>query len=325
MIVDQAVYRDGVRFACTDLGVELGRLAAGHTSGFVWIGLKDPTDREFDEVRDQLELHPLAVADAVNGKQRVKVERYDQTIFAVLKTLRYVESTSDIETGEVMLFVGEHFVVTIRRGEAAPLAGVRERLESTPELMAESGPAAVFHAVLDAVVDTYRDIDTEVQRDLDEIEAAVFGSGDPARSETIYALKREVLEFRRAAAPLVRPVGWLHEESSPIDSTELRLQFRDVEDHLIQVVEHIDTYDGLLTDVLSAHLTQVGVQQNDDMRKISAWVAIAAVPTMLAGIFGMNFQHMPGLGWQWGYPALLVLMVVICLSLYRAFRRSGWL
>lgn len=325
MIVDQALYSQGRRLACVDLAESMRSLTSGAQQGFVWLGLKDPTDREFDVVRDELGLHPLAVEDAINGDQRVKVEHYDQTVFAVLKTLRYVESTSDIETGEVMVFLGEHFVVTIRRGEAAPLTRVREHLEAQPESMIEHGAAGVFHAVLDAIVDTYRAIDLEVARDLEQIEETVFDTGAPARSSTIYLLKREVLEFRRAAAPLVRPVQWLHGEDSPIESAELRLQFRDVADHLIQVVDHIDTYDGLLTDVLNAHLAQIGVQQNNDMRKISAWVAIAAVPTMLAGIFGMNFAYMPGLDWRWGYPLVLLLMVTVCLGLYRAFRRSGWL
>jgi magnesium transporter len=324
VIVDKAVYRQGVRHHCTDLAETLASVQAAN-DGFVWVGLKNPTDAEFDEAREALDLHPLAVEDALNGKQRVKVERYGKTTFAVLKTLRYIEATSDVETGELMMFVGDHFAVTVRWGEATPLGDVRHRLEERPELMRETGSLAVFHAVLDAVVDTYRSIDAELQQDLEEIEQVVLAEHDTGHSASIYLLKREVLEFRRAADPLVKPVAWLHEAKGPIASEELRLQFRDVEDHLRQVVEHIDSYDALLTDVLNVHLSQVGVQQNDDMRKISAWVAIAAVPTLLAGIFGMNFQYMPGLGWGWGYPAALLLMLAICVVLYRAFRRSGWL
>ncbi|HKJ12292.1 MAG TPA: magnesium and cobalt transport protein CorA [Ornithinimicrobium sp.] len=324
MIVDKAVYRDGVRHDCGDLAETLELLRESR-DGFLWVGLKDPTDAEFDEARKALDLHPLAVEDALNGKQRVKVERYGETTFAVLKTLRYVEATSDVETGEIMIFVGDHFAVSVRWGEAAPLAGVRRRLQEKPQLMRETGSLAVFHAVLDSIVDTYRDIDGEIQQDLEEMERAVLAEHDTGHSAAVYLLKREVLEFRRAADPLVKPVSWLRDPEGPISSEELRLQFRDVEDHLRQVVEHIDSYDRLLTDVLSVHLSQVGVQQNDDMRKISAWVAIAAVPTLLAGIFGMNFQYMPGLGWGWGYPAALLLMLIICLALYRAFRRSGWL
>ncbi len=324
MIVDQAVYRHGKRSSCTDLNDDLKDLREKR-DGFLWIGLKDPTPEEFERVNVALDLHPLAVADAINGKQRVKIEEYDQTHFAVLRTLRYVEQTSDIETGEIMIFVGERFVVTVRSGEGAPLTGVRQRVESDVELLAEHGPNAVFYAVLDNIVDTYRDIDTEVQRDLDEIEAAVFGDNTPASSSTIYLLKREVLEFRRAAQPLMDSLTGLYADRSPIDSEEMRLLLRDVGDHLTHVVEHIDTYDGLLTDVLSAHLAQVGVQQNDDMRKISAWVAIAAVPTLLAGIFGMNFTHMSVLDLPGGFFISLAVMAVICAGLYRAFRKSGWL
>lgn len=324
MIVDQAVYRGGQRSACADLSVDLATVRESG-DGFLWVGLKDPTEIEFSQVNDDLDLHPLAVADAINGKQRVKIEAYDSTHFAVLRTLRYEEETSDIETGEIMVFVGDAFVVTVRIGEAAPLVGVRQRLEARPELLAESGPLAVFHAVLDTIVDTYREIDAEVLRDLDEIEKSVFSPQDAASSSTIYLLKREVLEFRRAAQPLVDPLRALYHDHGVITSEEMRLEFRDVGDHLTHVVEHIDSYDNLLTDILSAHLAQVGVQQNDDMRKISAWVAIAAVPTLLAGIFGMNFEYMPGLQLTWGYPLALLVMAVICWGLYRAFRRSGWL
>ncbi len=276
-------------------------------------------------VNDELGLHPLAVEDAVSGRQRVKIERYGSTVFAAVKTLAYIEATSDIETGEIMVFVGDRFVVTVRRGDVAPLAPVRRLLEADPQHLAADGAAGVLHAVLDAVVDTYVEIDREVAADLDDIEEAVFGSNDPAHSGAIYRLKREVLEFRRAAAPLTHPVSWLASEEGPIGSAELRLRFRDVSDHLIRVADHVETYDRLLADIFNAHLAQISIQQNNDMRKISAWVAMAAVPTMVAGIYGMNFDHMPELHWTLGYPLVLGLMAVACLLLYRAFRRSGWL
>jgi magnesium transporter len=325
MIIDKAVYRDGHRLPCSDLSDELSRLRSEPGSAFLWIGLKDPTQEEFDAVDAELALHPLAVEDAINGRQRVKIEKYEHTVFAVVKTLRYVEATSDIETGEVMLFLGDRFVVTVRRGEVAPLRGVRQRLEAEPELLAEHGAVAVLHGVLDAVVDVYTDIDAEVAKDLEAIEADVFGGPHPAHSATIYRLKREVLEFKRAALPLVNPLRQLDDEDSPVPEGEMRLRFRDVGDHLVQVVDHIDTYDRLLSDVLGAHLAQVTVQQNADMRKISAWVAIAAFPTLVAGVYGMNFEHMPELRWQFGYPLAVGLMLTVCGLLYRAFRRSGWL
>jgi magnesium transporter len=326
VIVDQAVYRHGVRHGCGDLSEALDEIRAGDDPhAFLWIGLKNPTDAEFELVNDELKLHPLAVEDAVKGNQRPKVELYDKTIFVVVKTLRYIEETSDVETGELMMFIGDRFVVTVRRGEANPLSDVRHRLEANPGVL-KLGEIAVLHAVTDSIVDNYLAIDAELETDLEEIEAAVFsGSGD-VNSETIYKLKREVLEFRRAATPLAAPLQLLQDGSrSPLPNKEIRLLLRDVADHLLKVIDHVESYDRLLTDILSAHLTQISVQQNNDMRKISAWVAIAAVPTMLAGIYGMNFENMPELHWHYGYFFALALMGVLCVGLYRAFRRSGWL
>jgi magnesium transporter len=334
VIVDQALYVDGARHPCGDLSDELAALRAeGAPGSFLWIGLKNPTQAEFDDVNQELQLHPLAVEDAIQGRQRSKVEVYDTSVFVVLKPLRYLDETSDIETGELMCFVGDRFIVTVRRGEAGPLAGLRKRLENDPEMM-KRGPMAVLHAIVDGVVDNYTLIDAEVSSDLDDIETAVF-SGADMDSSTIYRLKREVLEFRRAAAPLAAPLMALHEdESSHVADPELRLRFRDVSDHLQAVIDHVESYDRLLTDVLGAHLTQVTVQQNNDMRRISAWVAIAAVPTMVAGIYGMNFDYMPeltasigvdGREFHYGYFVVLALMAVACGALYRAFKRSGWL
>ncbi|OLP56007.1 magnesium transporter CorA, partial [Salmonella enterica subsp. enterica serovar Javiana] len=222
----------------------------------------------------------------------------------------------DVETGEVMLFVGDRFVVTVRYGELSPLAAVRKRLEATPEML-RHGEISVLHAVMDAIVDKYVEIDAELQNDLEEIEGTVFGGRGEADSEQIYSLKREVVEFRRAAAPLAAPLSMLHDGSrSPVSVKEMRLLFRDVADHLLRVIDHVESYDRLLTDVLNAHLAQISVQQNSDMRKISAWVAIAAVPTMIAGIYGMNFDNMPELRLHYGYYVVLGVMAVTCLGLY---------
>ena len=323
--MDQALYLDGRRTPCGDLSDELAAIrATGGPGDFLWIGLKNPTQAEFDEVDDELQLHPLAVEDAINGRQRAKIELYDSTVFVVLKPLHYLDETSDIETGELMVFVGDRFVVTVRRGEPGPLVGLRHTLESDPERL-RLGPMAVLHAIVDSVVDTYRAIDAEIGTDLDEIETRVF-SGEQMDSASIYRLKREVLEFRRAAAPLSLPLGLLHRsDRSPVPEGELRLLLRDVSDHLQGVIDHVESYDRLLTDVLGAHLAQISVQQNSDMRRISAWVAIAAVPTMIAGIYGMNFDNMPELRWRYGYFIVLAVMAVACGGLYRAFRRSGWL
>ncbi|MGO0574990.1 magnesium/cobalt transporter CorA [Ornithinimicrobium panacihumi] len=327
MIVDRAVYRAGERHECGDLSDELAALRTDGApdTDFLWVGLKDPTAEEFELVRAELDLHPLAVEDVLHGDQQAKVETYGHTIFAVVKTLRYVEATSDIETGEVMAVIGPHFVVTIRHGDAAPLDEVRQRLERHEQGLLDEGPLSVLHGLLDKVVDTYTQIDAEVDEDLRRIERDVFGGGNRTHSTTIYRLKREVLEFRRAAMPLRQPLTALTAKDGPVPSRELRLHFRDVADHLGQVLQNIESYDALLTDVLSAHVSQIGVQQNADMRQISAWAAMIAVPTLIAGVYGMNFDHMPELHWLLGYPLALALMVVTVFILYRAFKRSGWL
>lgn len=327
MIVDQAVYRDGARHPCVDLSDSLAALRADGAPGtdFLWIGLKDPTPGEFETVRRELDLHPLAVEDVLSSQGRAKVEAYDDTLVAVVKTLRYVESTSDIETGQVTVVVAPHIAVTLRSGEMAPLEGARARLEQHEQELLRHGPMSVLHTVLDTVVDTYADIDDEVALDLADIERDVFGGGNRTQSSTIYRLKREVLEFRRAASPLRLAVQTLTDKTGPVHSRELRLHYRDVADHLNLVLQNIETYDALLSDVLSAHLTQIGVQQNEDMRKISAWAAMIAVPTLIAGIYGMNFDVMPELRWAIGYPVALVAMATLIVVLHRSFKRSGWL
>lgn len=326
MIVDQAVYVDGRRHPCGDLSDELAALRdqPPEAGAFLWIGLLDPTQAEFDEVKDELGLHPLAIEDTLKGEQRAKIERYDSVLFVVMKPLRYLDATSDIETGEIMVFVGEHFVLTVRRGEVNSLGPVRAELEARPDRL-RLGPVSVLHAIGDAVVDEYVRIDRELERDLDLIEEKVFAAGSPIHSGEIYRLKREVLEFKRATVPLARPWATMHAPGSQVPEGEARLLLRDVGDHLLRVLEHAESYDRLLTDVLHAHLAQVGVQQNSDMRKISAWVAMAAVPTMIAGIYGMNFDNLPELHWKYGYFLAVAVMATVCLGLYRAFKRSGWL
>jgi len=333
VIVDKAIYRNGRREGCGDLSDELDVLRLTQ-DGFIWIGLRDPTDEEFELVNKELHLHPLAVEDAVNGHQRAKIEKYESSVFVVLKTLRYIEATSDIETGEVMLFIGDRFVVTVRHGEGNPLAGVRQRLETEPERL-RHGPMTVLYAVMDSVVDNYTVVDREVRQDLEQIEEQVFASATGGDANTIYRLKREVLEFRRASQPLADTLTHFMDPARRHGVSDVLLPFfRDVADHLRLVNDHIESYDRLLTDVLSAHLASVSVKQNEDMRRISAWVAIAAVPTMIAGIYGMNFEDMPELTasihvgdgeFQYGYYVVLLVMATACTFLYRAFKRSGWL
>jgi magnesium transporter len=336
MIVDQAIYRQGRRLVCQDLSHELEQLR-DQGNGFLWIGLKDPTDAEFALVNQELQLHPLAVEDAVRGDQRAKIEHYEGSLLVVLKTLRYVEDTSDVETGEVMVFLGDRFVVTVRRGDANPLAGVRARLEQNSEHLS-LGPAAVLHAVMDSVVDNYILVDTEIHEDLERIEQQVFSGTRDIDATAIYRLKREVLEIRRASQPLAEAMERLfvqpHRAIVDRDGSEVLAFFRDVRDHLLKVNDHVESYDRLLSDILGAYLAQISVAQNSDMRKISAWVAIAAVPTMVAGIYGMNFRYIPELEASvaigdtevyYGYFVVLAVMVAVCFGLFRAFKRSGWL
>jgi magnesium transporter len=245
-------------------------------------------------------------------------------VFVVLKTARYVDSEEVVEFGEILLFIGHDFVITVRHGEATGLHRVREEVEANPEQL-RHGPGAVLHAIVDRVVDDYTPAIEGLDEDIQQVEDEVFSGARTNPTERIYKLKREVVEFFRAAAPLVEPMSKLAQGRYELIHPEVRAYFRDVNDHLRRVEDQLESYRDLLTSVLEANLSQVGVRQNEDMRKISAWVAIAAVPTMIAGIYGMNFEHMPELGSRFGYPAVLLVMLLACLTLFRTFKRSGWL
>ncbi|MER6053193.1 magnesium/cobalt transporter CorA [Streptomyces sp. NPDC001793] len=327
VIVDCAIYREGRRHECArDFSRALAAARAeGHS--FLWLGMYEPTQHEFDEVSSEFGLHPLAVEDALNAHQRPKLEVYDDSVFVVLKPITYDVTADTVTASELMVFVGDSFVVTVRHGTASPLAAVRRRLEHHPEIL-RHGPGAVLYAISDAVVDHYIEVAGELQVDMEELEAEVFA---PIRRETrgtaaqIYAFKREVLEFRRATVPLVEPMNRLQNPGVPFVHDHARPFFRDVGDHLTRANESVESLDRLLSDILAAHLAQMGVRQNDDMRKISAWAALAAVPTLIAGIYGMNFSDMPELKWPLGYPLILLLMATIEVLLYRLFKRRGWL
>ncbi|MFB7248058.1 magnesium and cobalt transport protein CorA [Streptomyces populi] len=332
MIVDCAIYRDGRRAGgADDLSEALARCRAGGHA-FVWIGLYEPTEKEFDLVTEEFGLHPLAVEDALKAHQRPKLEVYEDSLFVVLKPVSYEPRSDTVTSGEVMVFVGDSFVVTVRHGEESPLAGVRQRLESDPETL-RHGPTAVLHSIADATVDHYLDVSTELGTDLEELEAEVFSphlGGSRNTASRIYAFKRQVQEFRRATVPLAVPLArlsgsGLRTADVPFVDDEAQPFFRDVNDHLLRVNESVEALDRLVSDILSAHLAQMSVRQNDDMRKISAWAAMAAVPTMIAGIYGMNFDHIPELHWRWGYPAVIVLMAALEILLFRLFKRRGWL
>ncbi|MFE6847741.1 magnesium/cobalt transporter CorA [Streptomyces sp. NPDC057686] len=327
VIVDCAMYRDGRRSpAPEDLSDALDEARASGDA-FLWIGMYEPTEEEFEHVSHEFRLHKLAVEDALTAHQRPKLEVYDDSLFVVLKPVTYDDDADTVTAGELMLFIGDSFVVTVRHGEGAALAAVRHRLEQEPEVL-RHGPTAVLYAVSDAVVDHYIEVAAELQVDLEEVEAEVFAPTVMDTKNTaarIYGFKRQVLEFRRATSPLLQPMDRLAFGNVPFVHEHAQPFFRDVADHLTKASEYIEGLDRLLSDALSAHLAQMGVRQNDDMRKISAWAAMAAVPTMVAGIYGMNFDHMPELRQVWGYPAVLLVMVGVCLGLHRMFKSRGWL
>ncbi|WP_181789017.1 magnesium/cobalt transporter CorA [Streptomyces phytophilus] len=327
MIVDCALYRHGRRVpAPADVPAVLAQARAEEDT-FCWIGLFEPSREEFDALTHGLGLHPLAAEDAVSAHQRPKLEAYEAALFLVLKPVLYDDRTDTITVSEINTFVGDSFVVTVRHGEANPLGQVRARLERQPEVLAH-GPTAVVYAVCDAIVDNYLDVADDFHTDLEELEAEVFrpSGRDPGRSAgRIYDFKRQALEFRRVTGPLAEPITRLAGAGLPFVNERARPFFRDVGDHLTRVNEHVETIDRLLSDILAAHLARVGVQQNDDMRKISAYAAMAAAPTVIGSIYGMNFDHMPELHWTLGYPAVLLVMASVVLWLYVFFRRRGWL
>ena len=318
-MIDCGVYADGVRLPgkythAAALAKVRELQMDGIPSAFVWVGLHEPDEHQMQAVADVFGLHELAAEDAVHAHQRPKLERYDNTLFLVLKTIMYVEHESVakareiVETGEIMIFVGPDFVVTVRHGDHGGLAGVRKRMDSTPANCA-LGPYAVLHAIADHVVDHYLEVTDLVETDI----------------EHIYMLKREVVEMRRAVGPLNLAMQRLGTDHNDLISKEVRRYMRDVLDHNTQASDRIAAYDEVLSSLVQAAVGKVSMQQNLDMRKISAWVAIAAVPTALAGIYGMNFDYMPELHQEWGYPAVLLVMITVCTVLYRTFRRNHWL
>ncbi|GAB6987431.1 magnesium/cobalt transporter CorA [Nocardioides pyridinolyticus] len=323
MIVDCALYRDGQRTEVGGHWREL-RARADRDGDFVWIGLHDPSEEEISEVADVFGLHPLAVEDAVQAHQRPKLERFGDLLFLVLKTLWYVDEHDAVETGEIAMFVGDDFVVTVRHGQGNELHSARAELESSRKVMAH-GPGGVLYAVIDRIVDEYLDVVDDLVVDVDEIETSVFSAERTNDSSRIYVLKRELAEVRRAVLPLRDPVARLAAGDVSAVPEKAAPFFRDVSDHLARAAETVDSLDALLSTAFDAHLAQISVQQNDDMRKISAGAALIVVPTLIAGIYGMNFAHMPELGWTYGYPFALLLMGAAAGGLWVLFKKSGWL
>jgi len=319
VIVDCAHYRDGARQRAEPMDLyEAGTLCV-EEPGFVWLGTFEPTVAELDEIQDTFGLHELAVEDAQNFHLRPKIERFDDVLFAVVRTARYDERTEEVDFGEISLFLGQHFAVTVRQGIGSDLHPARLRLEQRPELL-RVGPVAVLWAVLDQVVDDYAPVVHALETDIEEVELAVF-SGGTAPTERVYFLRREATDFYRAVHPLLGPLDGLERTSAE----ELQPYFRDVGDHLRLINEEVAAQRDLLTTVLEANIAQIAVQQNEVVRKMSGWGAILLVPTVVAAIYGMNFRHMPELGWGAGYPLAIALMLALAGGLYAYFKRSGWL
>ncbi|MFC8046897.1 magnesium and cobalt transport protein CorA [Nocardia sp. NPDC057353] len=328
-IVDCAVYVNGERLPGRFTHETALAEVRSRGEGFVWIGMHDPDEAQMRDVAAAFGLHQLAVEIATERHQRPKLERYDDTLLLVLRTVQYVEhdlhSVSEIvETGQIVVFTARDFVLAVRRGEHSGLVDLRRTLEANPTQLA-LGPGAVLHAIADKIVDAYAEVAQSIEDDIDEMEEEVFTPRSRVGIESIYQLKREVVELRRAVNPLAAPLQLLSRNADLPVPKEVRRYLRDVADNHTTVAERINDFDDALSALISAALAKVGVQQNTDMRKISAWVAIAAVPTMIAGIYGMNFEHMPELRQTWGYPAMLAVTSAICALLYANFHRNNWL
>ena len=333
-LVDCAVYVEGHRLPGTLAYAaalnKVRQIEALGQQAFVWVGLREPNLAEMQEAADVFGLHPLAVEDAVCAHQRPKLERYDDTLFLVLKTVNYVPHESValareiVETGEVMVFVGKDFVVSVRHGEHGGLSTVRKQMEADPEQL-RLGPYAVMHAIAHEVVNHYLEVSHLIESDIDTIEEVAFAPGRKLDVEPIYMLKREVVELRRCVNPLSGAFNRIQMENKDLISKEVRRYLRDLADHQSEAADHIGSYDDMLNSLIQAALARVGMQQNSDMRKISAWAGIVAVPTMIAGIYGMNFEFMPELKWHWSYPVVVTVMAISCLILYFCFRKVNWL
>jgi magnesium transporter len=325
MIVDCAVYEQGKRRrGHVALGEAYDACRAGDDA-LVWIGLHEPTEAEFDSVTREFNLHELAVEDAIKAHQRPKLETYGDTLLMVLKPARYIDETETVEFGEILVFVGDNFLITVRHGQAGgTLHQVRLAMEARPELL-KCGPGAALHAIVDRIVDDYEPVIAGIEDDIEEVEDEVFSPDRRNPAERIYDLKREVLQFHRAVGPLVEPLQRLASGNYQVIHDDVRAYFRDVYDHAVRTDERTEGFRELLTGILEANLAQVTTRQNEDVRRISAWVAILAVPTMVAGIYGMNFDFMPELRESWGYPAVLGLMLGACSFLYWRLKRAGWL
>ena len=315
MLIDQARYRNGHRIDIDEAQID---------GDFVWIGLSEARPAELERLAEDYSLDPLAVEDTLSGKQRPKLDEYSGQTFLLLKTVAYDPRSERVVLGDVSLYVSPMYVIAVRHGEALPLKSVRAQLEANPKKLAD-GSTSVVHEVVDRLVDQYMDVSAHLLEDVEQLEDSVFDDEVPSPASRLYFVKREVIEFRRAVLPLVAPLTKLAEGKVRYIDPKYSARFADVRDHLLKVMDEIEFMNDLIDAALHANAALIQVNQNEDMRKISAWVGIGAVPTMVAGIYGMNFEHMPELGWKFGYPLVLVGLTIVCGQLFRTFRRNRWL
>jgi magnesium transporter len=337
-VVDAGLYRNGVRIASPLTVADAARLLRDELGSVAWIGLFRPAETQLLAIAEEFGLHELAVEDAIVAHQRPKLERYGETLFVVLRPARYLDDVEEVEFGELHLFIGANFVLTVRHSEAPDLAAVRHRLETDPELLAR-GPEAVLYAILDRVVDGYAPVVAGLQKDIDEIETEVF-RGDPNVSQRIYELSGEVIEFQRSTRPLLAILEGLAVGFGKYGTDEeLQRYLRDVADHATTAAERVDGFRQMLGDILTVNatlvnqaqneevkrLTEASYAQNEEVKRVSAWAAILFAPTLIGTAYGMNFDYMPELHWPLGYPFALALMALTSLTLFVIFRRRGWL
>lgn len=315
MLVDAARYVDGVRRNVTD---------GDSSQGFCWVGFADPVRSELAATESIVRLNRFALEDALTTHQRPKIDQFTEHTFIVVRTIDYSGPGQSLRIGDLCIFLAGEAIITVRHGEAMPLATIRADLESRPERLA-IGPSVILHEILDRLVDQYITVVDRIAADVSNIEDSVFDDDIPAIPQAMYAVKRELIEFRRAAAPLLDPLTRLASGTVPHVDESLRFDFSDVRDHLLRVLDQVDALDRIMDAALQANLSLISVKQNEDMRKISAWVGIAAVPTMIAGVYGMNFENMPELATDWGYFVVVGFMATISVGLYRVFRKNMWL
>jgi magnesium transporter len=324
MIADNAIYVDGRRAAQQPSSLqETYETLRQLDNGVAWIDLYKPTQGEFESVAQELEFPPRVIEDAIKPQQRPKLVRYGDSLFVVLKTARYLDEPEKVEFSEAHVLVGEDFIVTVRYEEIPALEEVRRRLEGEPGLLRQ-GPQPILREIMDQIVDDYEPVLEGLGTDIQEVEVEVFGENAEV-SQRIYELTRELVQFQQATSPLARALERRAESDEQDIDPELRIYLRELHDQVLRVVEPTEGFRDMLSDILVVNLTLISVRQNDQTKKISAWAAILIVPTLIAGIYGMNFHYMPELHWSFGYPFALALMVSISVGLYVLFRHIKWL